>query len=126
MTDLTAAIDAAAEALRVAAEPTNWTPEQDPECGPDEEECFRLHPVHFVWYQLGETGVMGETKAIANAAIEAALPHLRRAFAEEAAKAIEDAVPCEDACHPGQGCCGGAYRPWADAYARLVREMGAE
>lgn len=103
MTDFTAAIDAAAEAMYA-------TDVRPPEAG---------------WPPLNEN-IREAYRTDARAALTAALPHLRRAFAEEAAKAIEDAVPCEDACHPGQGCCGGAYRPWADAYARLVREMGAE
>jgi hypothetical protein len=85
MTDKTfdpaAAIEAASQALTAAANLTEGATDDDGTCLKDEGACFRINPVHFAWYQLGETGVIGETKAIARVAVEAAHKPLLDALA---------------------------------------------
>jgi hypothetical protein len=70
--DPDAVIEAASQALIAAANLTEGATDGDDTCLKDEEACFRIRLVHFAWYQLGETGVVGETKAIARVAVEAA------------------------------------------------------
>jgi hypothetical protein len=87
--DLTEAIEAAARALVAITEN-----EQSP-CLADEEECFRIHPVHFAWYQMGETGVMGEAKAIARVALEAAAELIKAATRRQVAEELRALDPVE-------------------------------
>jgi len=95
MTDLTAAIDAAARALFEHLRNGNFADTEWEQLGPAWQEMWR-------------------------GAVTAALPQLRRAFAEEASKAIEaHCTSCTDA-----GPEIAAECEYADA-ARLVREMGA-
>lgn len=102
MTDFTAAIDAAAEAMYA-------TDVRPPEAG---------------WPPLNEN-IREAYRTDARAALTAALPHLRRAFAEEAAKAIEEFDP-ESLSGPGHSVCDDPCLGMVqEALVALVREMGA-
>lgn len=78
-TAMAVAIEAARDALVAASDSTR----EDGGCLADEEACFVAHPIHFAWYQAGQTGVLGEASRIAAATVRAAEPILRQAVAEE-------------------------------------------
>jgi hypothetical protein len=64
-------IETAAKALADAANQTEGATD-DARCLTDEAECFQTYPVHFAWYQNGQTGIVGETAAVARMVLEAA------------------------------------------------------
>jgi hypothetical protein len=64
-------IETAAKALADAANQTEGATD-DARCLTDEAECFQTYPVHFAWYQTGQTGIVGETTAVARMVLEAA------------------------------------------------------
>lgn len=72
--------------------------------------------------QLLEQEIIKMAVDSAKQAVVTRLDRVRAMIAEEFAQAVLSYDPCEAVCQPPNGCCGGAYKKWAEIYADVIRK----